>query len=310
MYDIAIVGAGPAGLTGGIYAGRAGKKVIIFEKNAIGGQITYTKEIDNFPASMGSSGIEFSMKLKEQAETFGAKIVPENIKSIEKKTDGNQYFQIVGGNDTYKAKSIILATGLSYRKTGLENEENLIGKGISFCAMCDGAFFRNKTVAVYGGGNTALEDASALSEICKNVIIIHRRNRFRGEEYLVKELEKKENVIFEMEKTISKLHGEDKISAITIKDVNTEKERIIEIDGLFVAIGQIPNGKEFENIAPLDDRGYYDIDEECKVEEGIFVAGDARKKSTRQLVTAVSDGAVAANAACRYIDKLKGNEYI
>jgi thioredoxin reductase (NADPH) len=318
-YDVAIIGGGPAGLTAGIYAARAGKSVAIFEREIVGGQITYTNEIDNFPAAPGISGAEYAMKLQEQAESFGAKVIPDDITGLTKNAGeagaGAQneggFFEIKGMMSDYEAVSVILATGLSHRRMGLDKEEDLIGRGISFCAVCDGAFFRNADVAVYGGGNTAVEDAIFLTGICNKVTIIHRRDRFRAEKALVDELKSKDNVVFEMNKTVTALHGDNVISGVTVTDTETGEEKEIDLRALFVAIGQIPNGKVFESIAETDEAGYYPIDESCETgTPGLFVAGDGRSKKVRQLTTAVSDGAVAATVACQYVDRINGQEYV
>lgn len=308
-YDVIVVGGGPAGLTAAIYAGRAGKSVAVFEKEMIGGQITYTGEIDNFPAVPGIGGAEYAIKLQEQAESCGAEIYMEGILEIQKETDGT--FTLKTEDENYAAEAVILATGLQRRKMNVPGEEKLTGRGLSYCAVCDGAFFRNRDVAVYGGGNTAVEDAIYLAGVCRKVTVIHRRNRFRAEERLVQELKSKENVEFALEKTVASVEGEKMVTGVNLQDVNTREQSQIPVDGLFVAIGQIPNGKPFQNLVETDESGYYMVDENCEgTMEGIFVAGDGRAKSVRQLTTAVGDGAVAATNACRYIDRRHGNEYI
>lgn len=308
-YDVIIVGGGPAGLTAAIYVGRAGKSVAVFEKEMIGGQITYTDEIDNFPAVPGIGGAEYAMKLQEQAESCGAEIYMEGIQEIQKEEDGT--FTVRTEDESYEAEAVILATGLQRRKMEVPGEEKLTGRGLSYCAVCDGAFFRNRDVAVYGGGNTAVEDAIYLAGICKKVTIIHRRNRFRAEERLVQELKNKDNVEFALEKTVASVEGEMMVTGVTLQDVNTGAQSQIPVDGMFVAIGQIPNGDVFQNLVETDETGYYLVDENCEATtEGVFVAGDGRAKSVRQLTTAVGDGAVAATNACRYIDRRHGNEYI
>lgn len=308
-YDVIIVGGGPAGLTAAIYVGRAGKSAAVFEKEMIGGQITYTGEIDNFPAVPGIGGAEYAMKLQEQAESCGAEIYMEGIQEIQKEADGT--FTLRTEDDSYAAEAVILATGLQRRKMEVPGEEKLTGRGLSYCAVCDGAFFRNRDVAVYGGGNTAVEDAIYLAGICRKVTIIHRRNRFRAEERLVQELKSKDNVEFALEKTVASVEGEKMVIGVTVLDVNTGETSLIPVDGMFVAIGQIPNGDAFRNLVETDEAGYYQVNENCTATtEGVFVAGDGREKSVRQLTTAVGDGAVAATNACRYVDRLHGNEYI
>lgn len=306
-YDVIIVGAGPAGLTAGVYVGRAGKSAAIFEKESPGGQIVNTNEIDNFPAVPGISGFEYAMKLQEQAKKFGAEIIFQGITSVSK--DGDRFI-VKSNQDEYEAQAVILATGLKNRRMGLDNEENLIGKGISFCATCDGMFFRGSDVAVYGGGNTALEDAIVLSSIASKVTIIHRRDRFRGEQELVDQLNQKKNVEFAMNSTVVGVNGSDKLESVTLKDQVSGETRELPVSALFVAIGQIPQGEVFVQIAPLDDYGFYAAGESCETgTAGLFAAGDGRTKDVRQLTTAAGDGTVAATKACQYVDKLAGNEY-
>ncbi|MBK5254217.1 MAG: FAD-dependent oxidoreductase [Peptostreptococcaceae bacterium] len=302
-YDVVIIGGGTAGLTAGMYAARANKKTLIIEKAIIGGQITYTHQIDNFPAAQGLSGVEYSMKLQEQAESFGAKIELDEILDMDYK-EGD--IVLKGTSKEYHAKALILATGLKHRRMGVEREESLIGSGISFCAVCDGAFFKDAEVAVYGGGNTALEDAIFLSDTCKKVTIIHRRDQFRGEEHLEAVLRSKPNVEFAMNKTVSKIHGEYAISGLTLHDKVTGQDSELNISGLFVAIGQIPDSKPFDEMIETDRSGFFDNGENCKTSKpGIFVAGDCRTKDVRQLTTAAADGSVAAVAACSYVDSIR-----
>lgn len=302
VFDVLIVGGGTAGLTAGMYAARAGKSALVVEKEMFGGQITYTHQVDNFPAAQGLSGVEYSMKLQEQAKSFGAELAMDEIKEI---VYGEDLILLKGAADEYRGKTLILATGLKHRRMGIEREESLVGSGISFCAVCDGAFFKGAEVAVYGGGNTALEDAIFLSDFCKKVTVIHRRDQFRGEEHLVNILKNKENVEFALNKTISKLIGDYAISGLTLKDKITGEEKDINVAGLFVAIGQMPDNKPFEDLVETDQSGFFDSNENCKTSKpNVFVAGDARSKSVRQLTTAAADGAVAAIAACNYVDSM------
>lgn len=311
-YEIAIIGAGPAGMTAGIYAARAGKSVVIIEKNSPGGQIVNTREVDNYPAMPNVSGVQYAMALQKQAASFGAEFKFDEITEIKRMESSKPYFVIHGNNEDYEATAIILATGLENRKIGLPGEDELISHGISFCAACDGAFFRGKDVAVYGGGNTALEDAAYLAGICNTVTIIHRRDRFRGEQALVDALKQYKNVRYIMESTIVEVNGGTMIESVSVKNKNTEEVKEVKVDGLFLAIGQIPNGKIFSNVVSVDDRGYYDVDENCisAPVSGVFVAGDGRSKKIRQLTTAVADGSIAGSAASSYIDRLNGREYI
>ena len=295
MYDVIIIGAGPAGLTAAIYLGRAGKKVLILEKNVYGGQIVNSKEVENYPAISKISGFEFSNNLYNQAKNFGAELKYETVVNLT--TDK----EVTTNRGKYQAKSIIIATGLSNRTLEIDGVDSFIGRGISYCATCDGNFFKDKVVAVVGGGNTALEDAIFLSNICKKVYIIHRRTTFRGEKILQDILNKKENVEFVLNSNVVKINGNELLESIIINTNNEEKE--LQIDGLFLAIGQIPNNS-YIDIIDLDEKGYAIANEDCKTNiDGIYVAGDFRTKKVRQLVTAASDGATAAINAIEYIER-------
>lgn len=299
MYDIIIVGAGPAGLTAAIYAKRAGKKVLVLEAKNYGGQIINTLDIENYPIEPHISGFDFATKLYDQAKDLGAEIVFEEVTEI---NNNNEKKEVVTNKNKYITKAIILATGSENRKLNINNENDLVGKGISYCATCDGAFYKNKNVAVVGGGNTALEDALYLSDIVNKVYLIHRRDEFRGDDYTVKRLKEKDNIEFVYNSTVTKLNATDILESIEVtnKDGNVRK---IDVDGLFVAIGRIPENKNFAKLINLDDSGYIISDENCTTNiSGIFVAGDNRTKSVRQLVTATSDGAIAATAAIKYVN--------
>ncbi|WP_281522344.1 NAD(P)/FAD-dependent oxidoreductase [Mogibacterium timidum] len=310
-YDVVIVGGGPAGLTAGIYAARAGKSTAIIERGMIGGQITFTDSIDNFPAAPGMNGAEYAMKIQAQAESFGAEIIMDEIVEVSAPESEGEVFKLKGNNDDYEAVSVVLATGLDNRKMGISGEDGFISRGISFCAVCDGAFFRNKEVAVYGGGNTAVEDATFLANICSKVTIIHRRDRFRAEQAVVNELKAHDNVEFVMSSNVVGVNGDNALETITVKNNETGETGDIPVSALFVAIGKIPNGKPFADLVATDDAGYYDIDEMCITQTpGLFVAGDGRSKQLKQLTTAVADGSVAATKACQYVDRLNGREYI
>nr|WP_298573417.1 FAD-dependent oxidoreductase [uncultured Mogibacterium sp.] len=310
-YDVVIVGGGPAGLTAGIYAARAGKSTAIIERGLIGGQITFTDSIDNFPAAPGMNGAEYAMKIQSQAESFGAEIIMDEITEVTAPETEGGTFKIKGNGDEYEATAVILATGLDNRKMGISGEDGLISRGISFCAVCDGAFFRNKEVAVYGGGNTAVEDAAFLANICTKVTIIHRRDRFRAEQAVVDELKALDNVEFVMTSNVVGVNGENSLESITVKNNETGETKDIAVSALFVAIGKIPNGKPFANLVATDEAGYFDIGESCEAgTPGVFVAGDGRSKELRQLTTAVSDGSIAATKACHYVDRMNGQEYV
>ena len=298
MYDVVIIGAGPAGLTAAIYIRRAAKKVLVLEAKVYGGQIVNALDIENYPAEEHISGYDFATKLYNQAKNLGAEIVFEKVISIE--ANGKQK-KVITTDNVYEAGSVIIATGSENKKLGLPNEDQLIGKGISYCATCDGAFYKNKKVAVVGGGNTALEDALYLADVAEKVYLIHRRSEFRGEDSTVSRLKGKENIQFVLNSNVTKLNAGNKLESIEVASTDG-KVRTIEIDGLFVAIGRIPESKAFANLIKLDDAGYIEADEKCHTNvDGIFVAGDSRTKDVRQLVTAVSDGAIAATEAVKYI---------
>ena len=298
-YDIIVIGAGIAGLTAAIYSKRAGKNVLVLESRTYGGQIVNTPSIENYPAAMGISGFEFATKIYEQTITLGAEIKFENVMSI---TDGKIKTVHTNQND-YQSPVVIIATGSKNRQLGLPNEEKLIGKGISYCATCDGAFFKNKVVAVIGGGNTAVEDALYLAGVAQKVYVIHRRNQFSAESVMVEQLQKQPNVEFIFDAQVTELIGEQKLSAININTNN--QARIINIDGLFVAVGRVPENEKFANVVTLDQHGYIIAGENCETSTpGIFTAGDCRTKEIRQLVTAAGDGAVAANHAIQYLNQL------
>ena len=298
MEDVIIIGGGPAGLTAAIYVERAGKHALVFEGNVCGGQIVNAAKVENYPSIKEISGADFAMNLYEQAKNLGAEIKFEKVVGI---YDNKNYKTVKTTTGEVQAKAVILATGASNRKLGIDKEKEFIGRGVSYCATCDGAFFRNKSVAVVGGGNTAIEDAMFLSNYCSKVYIIHRRTELRGEEKVIKELKEKSNVEFILEANVTKLIGDGKLEQIEITKNNGVTQKI-DVSGLFVAIGQVPGNGAFENIIKLDSYGYVDATEDCKTNvDGIFVAGDARVKTVRQLTTACSDGTVAALAAINYL---------
>ena len=301
MYDIIIIGAGPAGLTASIYARRASKKVLVLEAKNYGGQIINTLDIENYPVEAHISGFDFATKLYNQAKELGTEIVFEKVVDI---NDNGNIKEVITTKNTYSAKAIIIATGSENRKLGLENEDELVGKGISYCATCDGAFYKEKTVAVIGGGNTALEDALYLTDIAKKVYLIHRRDQFRGDESIVNLLKEKDNVEFIYNSNVTKLNSSERLNSIEVTDT-TGLVKTLDIDGLFVAVGRIPENQNFAKLIELDKSGYIVAKEDCNTNvAGIFVAGDNRKKEVRQLVTATSDGAIAAINAVKYINNL------
>ena len=301
MYDIIIVGAGPAGLTAAVYARRANKSVLLLDKAAFGGQITYSPKIENYPGFESISGSELADKMVEQALNQGAEVEVENVTGI-RDNGGTKTVLTEDGNE-YEGRAVILACGAKHRHLGLENEERFIGDGISFCAVCDGAFYMDKTVALIGGGNSALQEAILLSETCKKVYVIQNLDFLTGEKRLQEILEQKENVEVITGTIVSAIADTAEFSAITIKNVHTEEMQRLPLDGMFVAIGLVPENDAFADLVVLDQAGYIDSTESCQTKTpGIFAAGDCRQKGVRQVATAISDGAVAAIAACRYLD--------
>lgn len=296
MYDIIVIGAGTAGLTAGIYGSRAGKSVLILEQKTYGGQIINTPDIENYPGLAHVSGFQFAQGLYDQAIGLGVEYKSEGVVSV---TDGD--IKVVKTSEAeYECKAVIIATGAKNRPLGLEKEQEMVGAGVSYCATCDGAFFRDKDVAVIGGGNTALEDAAFLSNYCNKVYLIHRRDQFRGDEKDVALLREKENVEFVLDSVPESILGDDMVSGIRVKNVKTDAVTDISVKGIFIAIGQMPDNSVFSNIVKLDDQGYIIADESCETgTKGIYAAGDCRTKTVRQLTTAAADGAVAALAAAK-----------
>ena len=302
MYDIIIIGAGPAGLTAAVYARRAEKSVLVLEKGVFGGQVTYSPLIENYPGFAAMSGNEFAEKLIDQALSQGADIEMETVTEIR---DNGSSKTVVTEEGEHEAKAVIIATGVKHRQIGLPNENELVGEGVSYCAVCDGAFFRGQTVAVLGGGNSALQEAALLSETCKKVYVIQNLDYLTGEAKLAEKLKSRDNVEFIMGTVISALNGEKALESLTLRREADGAESKLEVSGLFVAIGLIPGNAAFADIAGLDEWGYIDSDESCLTKTpGIFTAGDCRKKQIRQITTAAADGSVAALAACRYIDSM------
>ena len=301
MYDIVVVGAGTAGLSAAIYGVRAGKSVLVLEGASYGGQIINTPEIENYPAIKKTSGFEFATDLFNQAKDLGAEVKYEKVTGIS--LEGN-IKKVKTDKGDYDAKSVILATGAKNRPLGLPNEKKLVGSGVSYCATCDGMFYRGKTVAVNGGGKTAIEDATFLANVANKVYVIHRRDEFRAEEAVVAALKKKDNVEFVLNSNIVEIKEESfAVSGVVVEDKNTHERREIAIDGLFVAIGQVPDNAAFAQVVELDKAGYIVAGEDCKTKtEGICAAGDGRTKEVRQLVTAAGDGAVSGIAAAKYCE--------
>lgn len=303
MYDIIIIGAGPAGLTAAIYGSIARKKVLVLEKEVYGGQILKANKIKNYPGFEEISGYEYATKLYNQAKSLNAEI---KIEEVQKIINNNDYKEVKTNKNTYKTKSIIIATGAQNRKLNLVNEEKLIGKGISYCATCDGVFFKDKEIAIIGGGNKAIDDALYLSDFVKKLHLIYRQKEFKTDSINLENLKAKENVNFILNNNIISVNGNERLESITIKDNDTKEEKTLNIDGLFIAIGYIPVSSICENLIDIDEKGYIVANENCNTNiDGIFVAGDIRIKEIRQLTTACSDGTVAALKACKYLNKVK-----
>lgn len=303
IYDILIIGGGPAGLTAATYGCRAGKSVLVLEKETFGGQISWSPKVENFPGFVSISGAELGDRFMEQAMEQGAEVELEEAVSVN--TEGDVKTVTCASGAEFQGRSLIIAAGAKPRMLGLPREAELVGSGVCFCAVCDGAFYKDKTVAVNGGGNSALQDALLLSEKCGKVYLIHRRDSFRGEAKLVEALKQRENVEFVMNSRITALLGREELSSIVVK--TGEESREIALEGLFVAIGHAPDLGAFGSLIELDGGGYAASGEDCLTKTpGVFVAGDCRKKSVRQLTTAVSDGSAAALAACAWLDSTEG----
>lgn len=302
MYDIIIVGGGPAGLTAAIYALRAGKSVLVIEKNGFGGQIAYSPKVENIPGFQEISGSEFAEQLTEQAMNLGAEMEMEKVTGLEK---ADNFFRVFTEEEnTFEGKAVILATGVKHRMLNLPGEEELIGSGISFCAVCDGAFYAGQEVAMIGGGNSALQEALLLSEVCKKVTVVQNLNGFTGEKKLADALMEKENVEAHFNTIVTAYQSENgTLSGLTLQNQETGESFSLKVDGAFLAVGLVPENDAFASFAALNSWGYFDSKEDCLTQtNGLFVAGDCRSKSIRQVVTAAADGAVAAMAACRYLD--------
>ena len=299
MYDIIVIGGGPAGLTAAIYARRANKSVLVIEKGSFGGQITYSPKVENIPGFSEVTGNEFAEKLVEQALGLDAEVECAEVLEIKQ----GHVKTVVTDSGNFEARTVIIATGAKHRMLGLEREEEFVGEGISFCAVCDGAFYAGQDVAVIGGGNSALQEAILLSDLAKKVYLVQNLDFLTGEQKLQEKIAEKQNIEVILGHTVKGVLGEATLKGITIADANGN-EKTLDIDGMFVAIGLIPQNEAFQNIVNLDDRGYVTSDENCLTNaDGIFVAGDCRTKRIRQVATAAADGAIAALAACDYIDK-------
>lgn len=301
MYDIVIVGGGPAGLTAAVYGLRAGKTVLVIEKAGFGGQIAYSPKVENIPGTILISGAEFAEKLVEQAMALGADVELETVTGIEKR--GEVFLISTEDGVAFEGKSVILALGVKHRMLGLEGEEDLIGKGISFCAVCDGAFYEGQHAAMIGGGNSALQEALLLSEVCSKVTVVQNLADFTGEKKLADALLEKENVTVYFSTVVDGyISNGEELTGLRLRNDITGEITQIDVDGAFLAVGLMPENEPFAEFAALNAWGYFDSGEDCTTKtEGLFVAGDCRSKRIRQVTTASADGAVAAMAACRYL---------
>lgn len=300
IYDVIVVGAGPAGLAAAIYGKRAGRNILVLDTSSFsGGQILSTYEIDNYPGMPGVSGEELANAMRQHCEKLQVEFARGRVTSIE---DKGSTKELITKKATYEAKTVVIATGASNRKLGCPGEEELSGVGVSYCATCDGAFFKDKTVAVVGGGDVALEDAIYLSRFCTKVYLIHRRDEFRGAAVLQEQVKASDNIQILFDSTVEEIIGQDKVEGINIKNKNTDNIERINLDGVFVAVGNIPNTKSIKGLPNQDEAGYIIAGETCETSiSGIYAAGDVRTKQLRQVITATSDGANAITSIERYL---------
>lgn len=309
IYDVIIIGGGPAGYTSALYTTRAGLDTLVLEKFSAGGQMTQTDKIDNYPGfEDGIDGFTLGAKMQSGAERFGAKTEQTEVLSVSLEKSIKTVSTDIGD---FKAKTVIIATGAEHKHLGIENEEKLIGRGVGYCAACDGMLYKGKTVAVVGGGNSAAADALLLSKICEKVYLIHRRDTLRATKIYHEPLIKTNNVEFIWNSVVDELIFDKKLNAIKVKNTINEKATDITLDGLFISIGRAPETGLFEGQLALDSKGYIIADESTKTNiQGVFAVGDVRTKVVRQIVTAVADGAVAAHYAEEYIANInQGEDY-
>jgi len=312
IHDVIIIGAGPAGLTAAIYASRARLKTLLLESYDTPGQAVITSGIENYPGfPEGLNGFELIDKFRKQAEKFGAEFKIANVKSVKKSKSGKDtLWQTEAGDESMMSLSVIIASGAKPNKLGIPGEDKFRGKGVSYCATCDGALFKEKNIVAIGGGDTAIEEALFLTRFAKKVTVIHRRDRLRATEILQERAFANKKIEFMWNSTAEEILGKDKTEVIRIKDVKKNKESKIDCDGVFIFAGYTPNTDFLKGLLKLDKKGYIISDDDMKTgEAGIFVAGDARKKLLRQVVTAAGDGATAAFSAKKYVDELRGKAY-
>src|SRR5690625_314107 len=307
MYDVIIIGAGPAGMTAAVYASRGNVDTLLLERGVPGGQMADTEDIENYPGFDHILGADLSNKMYEHAKKFGAEYAYGNISEV---IDHGDYKEIIAGDKKYKAKALIIATGAQYKKLGIKGEAELTGRGVSYCAVCDGAFFKDQELVVVGGGDSAVEEGVYLTRFAKNVTIIHRRDELRAQKILQQRAFKNEKVDFIWDTVVEEIHEKDgKVGSITLRNVQTDEVSEYSIPGVFVYIGMVPLSEPFKSLNIVDEEGYIPTNEnmETKV-PGIFAAGDIRVKDLRQIVTATGDGSIAAETAQAYIEQLEENE--
>lgn len=301
MVDLIIIGAGPAGMTAAIYACRSGLKVQVVDKFSYGGQMALTSEVENYPGVLNANGAELSRLFYQQAQAAGAEFISADINRVELT---GEIKKVYTRREEFEARAVIIANGVTRRKIGCPGESEFLGRGVSYCATCDGAFYRGKDVVVVGGGNTAIEDALYLSAICRKVYVVHRREVFRAETYLVNALKRKENVHYVLNATVAEICGQEMVQCVRCNTPGGEHK--IEVNAVFVAIGAVPDNSIYASEVNIDKEGYFDAGEDCKTNEpGVFVAGDCRRKPIKQIVTATADGAVAATFAAEYIHSME-----
>ena len=301
VYDVIVIGAGPAGLAAGIYGKRAGYNILVLDTSSIsGGQILNTYEVDNYPGIPGVSGTELADAMKSHCEKLGVEFARGRVSSI---VDNGETKELVTKKATFTIKTVIIATGATNRKLGCPGEDEFSGMGVSYCATCDGAFFKDKVVAVVGGGDVALEDAAYLARTCKKVYLIHRRDEFRGAVVLQDQIKSLDNVELVLDSTVESIIGNDAVEKILIKNKNTNEESELEVEGVFIAVGTVPNTKTISGLPSLDNRGYIVAGETCETSiPGVFAAGDVRTKQLRQVITATADGANAITSITNYLN--------
>ncbi len=303
VYDIVVVGAGPAGLTAAIYGRRAGKTVLILEKETFGGQITHSPKVENYPGFLALSGMELADKLVEQTMELGADIEMDTVTALRQE---GELRVAVGEHGEYYGKTLILAAGAHHRTLGLPGEEALVGHGVSYCAICDGAFHKGESIAVIGGGNSALQEAVMLADLCPHVTVVQNLGFLTGEGSLIAEVTARPNIEVVLSTVVTSLIGDGRLTGLGLRHTETGEETTLAVTAAFVAIGQVPENEPFASLCALDERGYFAAGEDClTATAGVFVAGDCRQKGIRQVTTATADGAVAALAACRYIDSFR-----